>query len=936
MKIPRAFLCGTAWPPPPSSSISASRVRRIVSLDRPENGPAATTNRQDAGFRVNAPATPISTSLTSPLRRWCPLDVTILTWIAVWGAYSSDGATLHVRWDSPKPTPPYATWDTAATQIQQAVAAADPGDTIIVTNGIYREGVVETAGEGKSRVALTNRAILRSLNGPAATVIEGGTNRLRCVYVGDQSVLSGFTLTGGTAFVGGGALCAVGGVLTNCILSGNSAEYNGGGVSGGTLDNCTISRNSTASEGGGVSGSTLYGCTVTGNSATSSGGGVFEGTLYNCTVTGNSADWGGGIAYGRLYNCIAYFNRARVAEDNYIPGDQESGRWGDKTVFEFSCTSPLPPGPGNIDVDPGLSTATHLSLDSPCVGTGSAIYTRGFDVDGQSWATPPAMGADEPRLTTDIPTLRIEAGTTTVATRHPIAFVASGGGALLRSVWDFGDGSKRTNEPCVKHSWGTPGVYQVQLIGYSQSHPEGIAAILPIRVAEPEVFYVSANNVHPQFPYADWDTAATNIQDAVQAGSQPGRRVIVTNGVYRFGATEARGLNRVALTNEVVLLSVNGPERTVIEGNSPNVRCVYAGDDCMVSGFTLTGGGSWMGGGGARCQRDGVLTNCFLVENLVIGQVAWGGGVYGGKLYDCLIRGNSVHGNWTYGGGAYRSTLERCTLIENSSLYSDGGGAYESTLYHCVLSGNRAGVGGGASQCQLYHCALSGNLSQIGAGASASELHNCLLAGNSAEAIGGGASQCTLHDCTITDNSAGLGGGIYSGMADNCVVYFNHAPEGSNHSPVPDSESTVLRYSCTTPLPDGPGNIDSDPRFVNPAASDFRLRPSSPCIDAGTSRSDLPLTDYAGGPRILDGNEDGLVRMDMGAFEFDPTVPFISRSAVTSDGLRLEWLRSARGAQLQRSRGLSTPDWQDVPGSVGTNAMTLPIGGATEFFRLVR
>jgi hypothetical protein len=50
-----------------------------------------------------------------------------------------------------------------------------------------------------------------------------------------------------------------------------------------------------------------------------------------------------------------------------------------------------------------------------------------------------------------------------------------------------------------------------------------------------------------------------------------------------------------------------------------------------------------------------------------------------------------------------------------------------------------------------------------------------------------------------------------------------------------------------------------DPMFVNPAAGDFRLQPTSPGIDAGTRVK--VETDYSGGPRPLGGS------YDIGAFE---------------------------------------------------------------------
>jgi hypothetical protein len=64
------------------------------------------------------------------------------------------------------------------------------------------------------------------------------------------------------------------------------------------------------------------------------------------------------------------------------------------------------------------------------------------------------------------------------------------------------------------------------------------------------------------------------------------------------------------------------------------------------------------------------------------------------------------------------------------------------------------------------------------------------------------------------------------------------------------------------------GNISADPLFV-PGTNDFRLQLESPAIDAGTlSVPSLPLTDFAGKFRVVDGDGNGSSLPDIGVSEF--------------------------------------------------------------------
>ena len=76
---------------------------------------------------------------------------------------------------------------------------------------------------------------------------------------------------------------------------------------------------------------------------------------------------------------------------------------------------------------------------------------------------------------------------------------------------------------------------------------------------------------------------------------------------------------------------------------------------------------------------------------------------------------------------------------------------------------------------------------------------------------------------------------------------------------------------------DGGGNIDAAPKFINqvdPSSApttngNLRLKSDSPAIDKGdnTFITGVP-TDLAGEPRIVDGDKNGTLIVDMGAYEY--------------------------------------------------------------------
>ena len=202
---------------------------------------------------------------------------------------------------------PFDSWSKAATNIQFAIYLSSPGDTVLISNGVYypRRGI-----------CITKDIVIKSLAGAKNTIIDGRKTN-NCAYVSEGKI-DGFTITNGYGFNGGGVSCDYNGIVENCIIVNNSAKFNGGGVNchKGTILNCIINNNS-ASDDAGIScweDSKILNCTINGNSARLLGGGIGchrNGIVDNCIISKNSAKQGGGVIFkGTIQNCMIYENIA--------------------------------------------------------------------------------------------------------------------------------------------------------------------------------------------------------------------------------------------------------------------------------------------------------------------------------------------------------------------------------------------------------------------------------------------------------------------------------------------------------------------------------------------------------------------------------------------------------------------------------------------------
>jgi len=251
-------------------------------------------------------------------------------------------------------------------------------------------------------------------------------------------------------------------------------------------------------------------------------------------------------------------------------------------------------------------------------------------------------------------------------------------------------------------------------------------------------------------------------------------------------------------------------------------------------------------------------------------RATFGGAIYvafGGhpSVKDSSFDGNtaSFYGGAVYHAGSSASTLRRCTFTHNNAL---SGGAIAAAptaapiIQAAIFYANEAqSVGGGvyshAADLTLVHCGFFGNTAEFGGGVyclggGLPHLFGCVLSGNRSD-LHGAAVACFDADgrveyCSLQGNVAGsLGGGIHTQAGRSTVVGSVLWQNLDNTGFGPSSQISgpaEVNYSLVMGgWQGGEGNLDADPRFVDPDGADnihgtpdddLRLPLDSPCVDA--------------------------------------------------------------------------------------------------------
>ena len=835
--------------------------------------------------------------------------------------------------------------------IQAAIAAAASGDTVVVADGTY-------TGPGNRDLDFGGKLlIVRSEHGPAATIIDcqasvADLHRAFDFHSGETaaSKVQGLTIRGG-ASLGGGIRCTQSSpTIEDCWFLENSSGGSFSGPFGGAVacidaspgfTDCDFILNHANERGGAIyceqaAAPVFTHCAFRQNSS-DDGGAVFAigsaPSFLECGFDSNEAGHFGGAVHTwssgtTLANCGFYKNHAVEGGGVYCLGgapdvgncsfDQNSAGSGGAlfcledhmVVHDCSFTGNTATGNGGALC---VTEQSHVLIKSNLIADNQAHHGGG--VYCKFTGVPPLPVLDRNMIDSN------RAFNESEAYGGGLCCVDFGSLIVTRNVFHGNTASTTLVSPLQIDCGGAIYVQNSQPViggapGFGNTFEDNRAPLgadlygfgLPaLVVATDNTFTVAPATAFYVQPLAGFDVSnATGLHAPILHDV-----VVSPSGVDQDGDGPFKTIRFV--TSRVT----PSPGHPVAIHLEPGTYSPSAtGEEfpiVLVDGLSLVGSG-W----------PSSIVDAESTERVVLASH-----VSSAAVADLTIRGGLAG----IGGGLYCDASElviaRNRITQNMAIFGSG--------LACTGPVSPEIAGNVIDQNQMYD---SPYFAHLGAGAffgdgSTALFRDNLVIDNTCDEYGG-AIACNagampvVRNATIRGNTAQTGGAILAWnnsqvTVSDSILWGNHAFTSPEISECCGS-SVSVSLSCVEGGWAGAGNIDLDPLF---AGGDGALSAASPCIDAGDPAALLLGADAAGNPRLLDGDLDGVIVVDMGAEEFGNVHLSISGSTTPGGLIQLDttgtpgllvtlFFGLAAGSAFQPPFGvlgldLSQP-WRSLPG----------------------
>lgn len=776
--------------------------------------------------------------------------------------------------------------------IAAAVDKTATGDTVQITAGTYPLAAAVLVAK-----AITVRG---EADDRRAVVVDGG-GAVRCFdFRNDNAWLRDLTVTNGYAAGstdGGGIYLSGGGNVSNCVATACYAGNRGGGIACswrntpariadceiynntaggeggggvllnccGILTNCLVYGNSAPSSGGvcawrngSIIGSKVIGCVISNNTATTATGGGLgdycERVSDTLFVSNTAATYGGALSFDRsaftnaLVNCTFIGNRAN-----------NSGGAVDVSFGGLVCSN-------------GVFEGNEAAQYGGCVRVGDA--TASCVLDGCALSNNTATLYD--------------------------------GGCLYGYNYDVKDSVFLNNRGrwggAVSLPWLTAGASRFEGCSFFGNTGSGNGGAIYRSGSTGNVFTLkgcafggnAATNGSGGAVYGSYSTLEecvfTNNVASTEGGAVYGLNLQVA-GVH-FGGNRAAGGGALSIpasdtgTTRIEDCTFSANQGSASGGaisRGTSAQEVFAMARCAFIGNAVTNGN-----GGALNGSFHFVDRCAFVSNAATTD--------GGAVYSNFANRTNWYTSCVFSNNFGRNTGGAISFVAGFLGVSN-------CLFEANANGTNGWCGGAIANVNdktgtflFTHSKFFNNWARFDGGAfrgtdknfdcTTSEIRNCLMVGNGGQNEAGTAVLFTnqvMTACTVVSNfisSANVPGGVrihHSARLVNCVVYDNFSTNSGIYTAhdinAAQLEATNNITHCCFARLTGPQNSNTA-REAPPAAQNiqtnplfddtglFSLRPGSPCFNAGTNEAWMAEAfDLAGTRRICG------PRVDVGAYE---------------------------------------------------------------------